>query len=106
MGISLFLSCALQALFGYGLSDVCVCVCVCEPFMQASTHAERERERERERESVCKILQVPPLITDQIQSLSFHVLHIPKYVALAPRCVAATVSHHNVSEQMGRIPAT
>lgn len=81
-----FFSCALQALFGYGLSDVCVCVClcVCEPFMQASTHTEREREKERKRESVyvCKILQVPPLITDQIQSLSFHVLHTSQNIWL------------------------
>lgn len=81
---------------------MCVCVCVCANRLCKQVHIQRKRGRE----SVCKILQVPPLITDQIQSLSFHVLHIPKYLAPAPRCVAATVSHHNVYEQMGRIPAT
>lgn len=69
MEISLFLSCALQALFGYGLSDVCVCVCLCARTVYASKYTYREREREREGERVCKILQVPPLITDPADSI-------------------------------------
>lgn len=81
-----------------------MCVCVCVRTVYASKYTYREIENEGER--VCVRYYLLSEITDQIQSLSFHVLHIPKYLALAPRCVAATVSHHNGYEQMGRIPAT
>lgn len=63
-------------------TDCQMCVCVCVRTVYASKYTYRERERRRRRESVCKILQVPPLITDQIQSLSFHVLHTSQNIWL------------------------
>lgn len=84
--------------------QVCVCVCVCANRLCKQVHIQRDRERGRE--SVCKIL--PPFRNHRSDSIFVIscAAYIPKYLAPAPRCVAATVSHHNGYEQMGRIPAT
>lgn len=68
-GDFVFFSCALQALFGYGVSGVCVCVRT----VYASKYTYREIENEGER--VCVRYYLLSEITDQIQSLTFHVLH-------------------------------